>query len=559
MRSFFRSEIGHTVALIAVCLAVMLPNLGASSLWDEDEGLNAECAREMMETGTWIVPLFNYDLRTAKPVFLYWVQRFSYQAFGISEFSARLPAVLFSIGTVLLVASLGRRMFGPSTGFLAGIILATCFEFCKLAHAATPDAPLIFFVTLTLYWFWTGHVKNGRTWFFTAPIACGLAVMTKGPAYFGLIGLIIALYLLWCRELRRLLDSRLISGFLIFLAVTAPWYGAVAAETRGAWIKAFIKNENANRFVSTLEGHGGWPIFYVFAVFVFLAPWSVFLLVALRHAFRSCRVPKSGNDTENPTPAAIDDCKPYRFLLLWFAVILIVFSCSATKLPNYIATLYPALALLIGDLLVRWRMGQTVLAKWEMPAAIVCVGLIGLGIFAGLLILGGATPIPVSRMYPALAPYAGLGLLFVIGSLGMAYCLRKGDRGGVIVSLATATVLFVGLTAAFPTVAFNQYKAPKHLAMESGAFDRDVDLRIASFDFPHPTLTFYLQREVKRLDNKEQIVDFLATPRPSYLFITESKWKAFAGPWQAAYRIVAEHYDFLKNESILVVTNRAAP
>ena len=49
----------HYLVLAVVHGALTLPNLGAHSLWDMDEGVNAECTREMMESGSWIVPTFN--------------------------------------------------------------------------------------------------------------------------------------------------------------------------------------------------------------------------------------------------------------------------------------------------------------------------------------------------------------------------------------------------------------------------------------------------------------------------------------------------------------------
>src|SRR5947209_19539919 len=104
-------RLAHYALLLAVTALTTLPNLGATSLWDMDEGVNAECAREMMEAGTWVVPTFNWELRTAKPVLLYWVQRLSYETFGVGEWQARLPAVLFGFGTVQLTYELGRRMF----------------------------------------------------------------------------------------------------------------------------------------------------------------------------------------------------------------------------------------------------------------------------------------------------------------------------------------------------------------------------------------------------------------------------------------------------------------
>ena len=64
------SRLADYALLLAVAAALTLPNLGASSLWDVDEGVNAEAAREMHEAGTWVIPTFNFELRTAKPVIM---------------------------------------------------------------------------------------------------------------------------------------------------------------------------------------------------------------------------------------------------------------------------------------------------------------------------------------------------------------------------------------------------------------------------------------------------------------------------------------------------------
>ena len=109
------SASGITRSCWASSALLTLPNLGGPSLWDVDEGVNAQAAREMREAGTWIVPTFNYQLRTAKPVMLYWLQRASYAAFGVNEFSARLPSVLAGWLAVLLTYELARRMFARAT------------------------------------------------------------------------------------------------------------------------------------------------------------------------------------------------------------------------------------------------------------------------------------------------------------------------------------------------------------------------------------------------------------------------------------------------------------
>src|SRR5438876_7722961 len=225
MRGWWHSRFADYAVLLAVSAALTLPNLGAGSLWDVDEGVNAEAAREMREAGTWVIPTFNFELRTAKPVLLYWAQRASYAAFGVSEWSARLPSAVAGWLTVLLTYELARRMFGRATGLLAGLVLASAVEFCLLAHAATPDSPLLLFTVLTYYLFWVGHENGGRAWWVPAAAACGLAALTKGPVGVALPGLVLLLYFAWNRELRRLWDRRMLWAAIAFLLVAGPWYG----------------------------------------------------------------------------------------------------------------------------------------------------------------------------------------------------------------------------------------------------------------------------------------------------------------------------------------------
>ena len=105
---------GHYGLLILVWGALCLPNLGGPSLWDIDEGNNAEAAREMWRAGDWIVPTCNYQLRTDKPALLYWFQMAAFSVFGVGEFAARLPSALAALAAVLATYELGRRMFTPS-------------------------------------------------------------------------------------------------------------------------------------------------------------------------------------------------------------------------------------------------------------------------------------------------------------------------------------------------------------------------------------------------------------------------------------------------------------
>jgi 4-amino-4-deoxy-L-arabinose transferase-like glycosyltransferase len=592
MPGWFRTRAADYAVLLCAASLLTLPNLGASSLWDVDEGVNAEAGREMREADSWVVPTFNFELRTQKPVMQYWLLRLSYAAFGVSEWSARLPSVLCSWLTILLTYELARRMFGRATGLLAGIVLGSAIEFGVLAHAATPDATLLLFTVLTYLLFWVGHANGGRGWWVPTAAACGLAGLAKGPVGVAVPGLVFLLYFAWNGELRRLLDRRLGWALLTFLLVAGPWYGLVAAETRGAWPKAFFLNENVNRALTPMENHSG-PIFYhAAALLVLFAPWSAVLVATLWYAAVEARVPAArarrlwarvvpgrlvmrggradrreaagessatdrlvadGSPPDSPSDPAGD--RAHRFLLCWFAAYLAVFSLVSTKLPNYVLPLYPALAILTARFLVRWHDGLTV-PRWVMRAAVVGVALVGVLFAVALLIVGGTIPVPKMRTFPGLERWAVLGLIPLAGALAMGWRLRSGDRRGVVAAMAVSGVAFVAGVAAFVPAAMDPYKAPRGLVADALLDDPTRDLRVGGYDWFQPSVVFYAKREVAKLPGPEAAAEFLAVPTPGYLLIPEPTWRQWIEPLvKAPHRVVARRFDFYRNCDVLVVTN----
>jgi len=529
--------------LLAVCALLTLPNLGGPSLWDVDEGVNAQAAREMRDADTWVVPTFNYQLRTAKPVMLYWLQRASYEAFGVNEFASRLPSVLAGWLAILLSYELARRMFSRAVGVMSGIVLVSVVQFALLAHAATPDATLLLFTTLAFLAFWVGHEDGSRRWWLPTAAACGLAVLTKGPIGVALPGLVILVYFSWNRELGRLLDRRILGAAVVFLVVAGPWYGLVASETRGEWVKAFIGRENLERFSSPMDQHSGPFYYYLAALPVMFAPWSAFLVAVLWYS--------AGGTARGVTADLSRETRADRFLLCWLVAYLVVFSAAATKLPNYIFPLYPALAILTARFLIAWRDGILAVPRWVMATGAGALALVG-AIGAGGMILA-------DRTFPGLGVWAAAGLLPIAGAVAMIRAIRRDDRSGAVSSAAAACVVFVGVLVTFPGQVVDRQKAPRELVRASGADNPHRDQRLAAYRWFQPSIVYYSGREVAVLDSPAAVEAFLATPTPGYLFIAEPVWReAFADRIPVPHRVAARRHDFLEKCEILVISNEVS-
>ncbi|MHB1425214.1 MAG: ArnT family glycosyltransferase [Gemmataceae bacterium] len=536
-------------ALLALLWAVLcLPNLGGPSLWDIDEGNNAECAHEMYESGNFIVPTFNFVLRTDKPVLLYWLQASAYHLLGVNEFAARLPSALAALLALLVLYELGRNLFDRSAALLASVVLASSVAFCAAAHFANPDSLLNLCILLSMWCFWN-HYTRGGLWLLGAGAACGLGMLAKGPVALVLPMATTLIFLLIHREPRRVLDARLLAAGLLFFLIAAPWYVWVGVETKGEWLASFFWKHNVERAVGTLENHGGPFFYYGLVVLVGLTPWSIFLGPTLWHAFAS---PRRQQGQPMLTPRAGGT----KFLLCWIAVWFVFFTVARTKLPNYVLPAYPAFALLSASFLDDWRHGRVVLPVWMMPTSLSCLALAGIVVVVGLLIAGDALPLALhGRRLPGLERGAWLGGAFVVGAAAATWSLRRGWRGGLVGCVATAGIVFTGALASWGVNLVDQFKAPRPLVQALPEDQLRREVRVGAIDYFQPSLVFYCQREVQCPENIVRAIELLHTPLPVYLFVTEERWEQLRVIAPSSYRLVAKHRDLYNGREILLLTN----
>jgi 4-amino-4-deoxy-L-arabinose transferase-like glycosyltransferase len=96
------------IAPVAVASAIFLGTiLAPPHLLDDVDGVQAQIARNMLDSGDWITPRLNGIADFEKPPFLYWMIAASFALFGISDWAARLPVAISAVVLCFLVQQIG--------------------------------------------------------------------------------------------------------------------------------------------------------------------------------------------------------------------------------------------------------------------------------------------------------------------------------------------------------------------------------------------------------------------------------------------------------------------
>jgi len=539
----------HYLLLFAVWVVVCLLNLGKPTLWDIDEGNNAEATREMLTSDNYVVPTFNYQLRVDKPALLYWCQALAYHTFGVNEFSARLPSAIAGLLTLLLIYELGRRMYDASTGLLTALILGSTLSFCAASHFANPDCLLLMCSTASLCIFWWDYEPGRSRWLMWSGVTAGLGFLAKGPVGLVLPGAIVFLYLLWMRQWRRWFSWHLLTGILLFVLVAVPWYAWVGAETRGEFLRGFFLKHNLGRFQEPMENHRGPIFYYIGVVLVGGAPWSVFAPLALWRLWNAWRTRKEGDRSVDPR---------WRFLACWALVFIVFFSCASTKLPNYVLPAFPPLALLMGRLLIRWQRGEIKPPVWVPSLVVVNLLLVGVGVALGLRIAGGSLwpEVIQGHTLPGLEHWAFLGVIPVtMATLGTWWLARQQTHRWVT-SMAVAAIAFVAIIGAGVCPSVNEYKPAQKLAKHINVDAIEGDVTVGTYHWFQPSLVFYCRCEVVPWQQEQHALDSLRYPMPVYLIVPAPIWEQMKVRARVPWREVARERDLYRRHDVVLISNR---
>lgn len=276
--------------MLACVVVLYLPFLGNLPLLHE-EPRRALIARSMMETGNYLVPMLLNEIYTAKPPLYNWlIVAFSLPAGEVTEYTSRLPSVVFLFFTAMLIVwGMRHYLSVPARVFLGFAILLTP-ELMAKAHIAEIEIVFTFFVTLSIWsWFWLfdqGH-RGFKLWLFPL-IIVGLSFLTKREPSIVFFYFSVVPFLIFNKKLKALFTIGHIGSFIVMCLIIGSWLlimvDSVGVEALLQSLRAEVINRGLTTSVSDYLKH---IVLYPLALFVSLLPFSLLLFALIKRKTRS--------------------------------------------------------------------------------------------------------------------------------------------------------------------------------------------------------------------------------------------------------------------------------
>lgn len=438
------SDLFLFLGLLLICYFVFFFNIGNYALMDVDETRYVSMARDMFHSKDFLTLYLNGEYFFEKPPLYFWGECLSFAIFGkINEFTARFPVALYGTLSTLIVYFTGKKIVSRRFGFISAVILATTLEFVMLAKFAILDIVVTTCVGFSvMFGFLTQFVqdKNKKYFWWMFYIFSGLAVMAKGIPGFVVPFAVMFFVTIANKTFKQVFRPQyILPGFLLFFLIVVPWHLIMFKIHDPLFFREYIIKHHLERFLNSNEINREQPFYFYFITVLWgLIPW-VFSAIAVG-------ITKLKSFKKFAVENLSDRHKFLLFNVIAFAVTMLFFSSSSTKLITYILPVYFFTAFIMGALWESYVFDE----KYKKPVNLSVYILGGICIFAGVVTCFAKYVLP-AQVYSDLLiiKWFCISLVIIFG-ISSILCAVKNFRKGVFACYA----LLIIITSAFGTKLF---------------------------------------------------------------------------------------------------------
>jgi 4-amino-4-deoxy-L-arabinose transferase-like glycosyltransferase len=322
-----------------------------------------------------------------KPPLSYWMSAAGLELFGSSPAAARSPNILYAGATALAIGALAFTMSGGAAAIVAALVTASLLIVFRVTVWLAPDAGLLAGCAVAILGAYLGYTappgRRKLLGYALMHLGAALGFMAKSAPGWMAPALALGTLIVWERRWSELARWELYAGLVLQALVIGPWIWAVMQTPSGMdSLAALFWHNVIGRFTKVAApaaldystGHKNTPGKYLIELPVYLLPWTLLVVAALRKAW--ARVRTKGLEGT-----------PWRFAIAAAVPFLIVLSIAATARDIYSAPALLGLGVLVGLWMVEAQRSPTRLDGWAMRATRWLVALIGCGfaLFAGVM------------------------------------------------------------------------------------------------------------------------------------------------------------------------------
>lgn len=306
------------VIIIAVCFFAFFIN---NSILPADimESRNLATAQEMVNTGNYLIPTMNGELRLEKPPLPTWVAAGIEHVIPGSLVAQRCAAgIMGTIMVLFLYFLVSRVTRNKNIGFIASLVLATTYTVVAMGRMATWDIYCHCFMVAAIYFMVRGFDTEGPQWknFILSGIFLGLSFLCKGPVSFYalLLPFLLSYFFIYRPRMRR--KAMPIIVMILITLVVSLWWTTYIFIFHEEVFTQVIKKESGSWL-----NHNVRPWYYYWQFPAEAGPWALFLVTSLIYFFVTKR-------RENR--------REYKFFLVWFIASLVLLSLIPEKKTRYL-------------------------------------------------------------------------------------------------------------------------------------------------------------------------------------------------------------------------------
>jgi 4-amino-4-deoxy-L-arabinose transferase-like glycosyltransferase len=495
---------------LAIGWIVVFWRLGYPALLDPDEAHYAELTREMLQSGSWLVPLLDGRPYIDKPVLFHWLQGASVKLLGETEFATRLPSALAALALFAGIRWCGTILMGEEVGEWGAIMFATIPATFALSSIGLFDMVFTAFLFGAVGSLLVAAERRSRRVECVGYALLTLAVMTKGPVALVLVGLFLGgAWAAGGRMRERVSRLRWITGLLAVAAAASPWFVWMALRFGRQFVEGYLLAGNLWYFTQpeVFSTRAVSHTFYVRAFAGAFFPWSVVVV-------------GRGVDLVRRARTGLTIATEERLLWLWTIVVIGFFTIARFKLDHYIFPAAPACCLIAAR---AWRESAddtrsacpaTRMSILLMAGALIVAGSFGSVLFdLNLELPWSATALPIALMV------GGIALLTVSAIRGW----RVPRTAGIVVAMLLV-VYAVVVTIGYPV--FERTRATSVIAQDLREnTPSDTAVGLYRLERWRASMRYYLGRPITRIETPDEMRAFLSSPGRVYVVLRRVEYQ----------------------------------